>query len=223
MPITQELNERLHASADYLDAHGLTQFRLRETDGRVCATGAVILCQPSTGDEQVIIAVQRHRGRAESWNDEPERTAEEVSASLRVDITDAELVATFGPQWEAIVGLTRRVTTLVQSDARTLVSYTTSLEQMRHIAAVDAITEASFASERSGMMHAAADAISPSGQDIFSRDIAREAKDTAKALVVRDLIGTHGFKQKHYDTLTMPWRTTYGIAHPDDRKFGDFE
>ena len=38
----------------------------------------------------------------------------------------------------------------------------------------------------------------------------------AWALVVRDLIGQHGFTQAHYDTLTRPWRTVIGPAHPDD-------
>ena len=38
----------------------------------------------------------------------------------------------------------------------------------------------------------------------------------AGALAVRDLIGQHGFTQEHYDTLTLPWRTTIGRIHPDD-------
>jgi hypothetical protein len=40
--------------------------------------------------------------------------------------------------------------------------------------------------------------------------------DAARALVVRDLIGQHGFTQAHYDTLTLPWRTVIGPIHPDD-------
>lgn len=43
------------------------------------------------------------------------------------------------------------------------------------------------------------------------------AKDTTRALVVRDLIGQHGFTQEHYDTLTRPWRTVVGPLHPDDK------
>ena len=35
--------------------------------------------------------------------------------------------------------------------------------------------------------------------------------DAASALVVRDIIST-----KHYDALTMPWRTVIGPIHPDD-------
>jgi hypothetical protein len=39
---------------------------------------------------------------------------------------------------------------------------------------------------------------------------------TAGVLVVRDLIGSHGFTQEHYDTLTRPWRIVIGPIHPDD-------
>lgn len=42
------------------------------------------------------------------------------------------------------------------------------------------------------------------------------ARGVAGALVVRDVIGTHGFTQDHYDTLTRPWRTAIGPVHPDD-------
>lgn len=42
------------------------------------------------------------------------------------------------------------------------------------------------------------------------------AWDAAWALVVRDLIGRHGFTQAHYDTLTGPWRKVVGPVHPDD-------
>jgi hypothetical protein len=42
----------------------------------------------------------------------------------------------------------------------------------------------------------------------------------ARALVVRDLIGRHGFTADHYRTLTGPWATVIGPAHPDDPKDG---
>lgn len=38
----------------------------------------------------------------------------------------------------------------------------------------------------------------------------------ALGLIVRDLIGQHGYTQAHYDLLTKPWATTIGKAHPDD-------
>ena len=46
------------------------------------------------------------------------------------------------------------------------------------------------------------------------------AVDAARALVVRDLIGRHGFTADRYRTLTGPWATVIGPAHPDDPKDG---
>ena len=43
------------------------------------------------------------------------------------------------------------------------------------------------------------------------------AWDAAQGLVVRDLIGQHGFGQQHYDQLTKPWATVIGPAHPNDK------
>ena len=42
------------------------------------------------------------------------------------------------------------------------------------------------------------------------------ARDAARGLVVRDIIGQHGFTQAHYDVLTGPWRKVIGPIHPDD-------
>jgi hypothetical protein len=42
------------------------------------------------------------------------------------------------------------------------------------------------------------------------------AGDAARGLVVRDIIGQHGFTQAHYDVLTGPWRKVIGPIHPDD-------
>jgi len=42
------------------------------------------------------------------------------------------------------------------------------------------------------------------------------AENVARALVIRDLIGQHGFTQEHYDELTRQWRNVIGPLHPDD-------
>jgi hypothetical protein len=57
-------------------------------------------------------------------------------------------------------------------------------------------------------------------------DIARDAAwdaagGAAGALVVRDLIGSYGVTQAHYDALTGPWRKTIGRLHPDDVEVDD--
>ena len=47
-------------------------------------------------------------------------------------------------------------------------------------------------------------------------DAADAAQVAARALVVRDLIGQHGYTQDDYDTLTRPWRQVIGPIHSDD-------
>lgn len=42
------------------------------------------------------------------------------------------------------------------------------------------------------------------------------ARDAAWALITRDLIGTEGYTQEHYDLITTPWRKVIGPIHPDD-------
>jgi len=50
-----------------------------------------------------------------------------------------------------------------------------------------------------------------------ARTAARNAAgNAARALVIRDLIGTHGFTQSHYATLVAPWQQVVGKVHPDD-------
>ena len=41
-------------------------------------------------------------------------------------------------------------------------------------------------------------------------DATRATRDVVLALVVRDLIGQHGFTQTHYDTLVAPWESVMG-------------
>jgi hypothetical protein len=45
-------------------------------------------------------------------------------------------------------------------------------------------------------------------------------RDSAQALVVRDLVGQHGLTVEDYDGTTAPWRTVVGPVHPDDTDTG---
>ncbi len=57
----------------------------------------------------------------------------------------------------------------------------------------------------------------PDARAILRLHAARSASwDVTLALTLRDLVGTNGFTQNHYDTLTLPWRLTIGPIHPDD-------
>lgn len=53
-----------------------------------------------------------------------------------------------------------------------------------------------------------------SGEESFAS--ARVAGLAALALSARDLIGSYGLTQRHYDTLMGPWAAVVGPAHPGD-------
>jgi hypothetical protein len=153
----------------------------------VCLHGAIRRCQPVPGDAHLIEQVANRLGWGTTWNDNPATSWPMIRARLaRIEITDADLADTFGPQWEAIVALVRRAAVLTPDEAERL-------------AAARAAARAAA--------WAAAGAAGAAGA---------AAWDAAGALAVRDLIGPHGFTQEHYDLLTGPWRTAIGPVHPDD-------
>ena len=104
------LNLLPHLAADYMRHVGWAQGAEVDADGHVCLTGALRLCSPVPGDGYLAREVFRRRGRAESWNDAPGRTADEVIDYLASsEITDTELEDTFGPQWREIVAQVRAI------------------------------------------------------------------------------------------------------------------
>ena len=156
-------------------------------DAPTCLHGAIRYCQPVPGDAYLIEQVGAKYGFGTSDNDHQGSWAE-VRGLVPADITDDMLEATFGPQWEAIVALVRRAAVITPDEANRL--------HAAEDAAWDAARDAARAAARDAAWYAAGDA--------------------AWALVVRDLIGQHGFTQEHYDTLTRPWATVIGPVHPDD-------
>nr|DAL34355.1 MAG TPA_asm: hypothetical protein [Caudoviricetes sp.] len=191
------LNLLPHLAADYMRHVGWAQGAEVDADGHVCLTGALRLCSPVPGDGYLAREVFRRRGRAESWNDAPGRTADEVIDYLASsEITDTELEDTFGPQWREIVAQVRAI-----SGA--------SREQLDRLAAVwdaagDAAWDAAWAAAWAAARAAARDAAWAA------------AWAAARALSIRDLIGTANYTQEMYELLTAPWRNVMGPLHPDD-------
>ena len=191
-------SERLILAADYITEHGWTQGTFTASDGAVCLHGAIKSCTPVDGDTGIIRAVMRYKGFTEEWNDAGIRSADDVLAALRATVvTDEDLAETFGPQWAAIVALIRRAAALTEREAQDL--------DAAWVAAMDTARDAAW---------------------VAAMDTARDAawvatRDAARALLVRDLIGQHGFKQHHYNTLVAPWVKVAGPVHPDDQALGE--
>ena len=176
-------------AADYIKTHGWTQGTM-EHAGAVCLTGALRACSPQPGDWLLARAVYRAQGHAETWNDDYGRTEAEVTEYLRTHpVTDEGLAATFGPNWETVVRLIRRVTAMPQARV--------AAKDASRIAAREAAKDASLDAFRVAAWVAAWDA---------AREAAWVATgDAACAVVVRDLI-----TEDHYQTLTAPIRAAIG-------------
>ena len=116
-----------------------------------------------------------------------------------------ELPATdaLGPQGVQVAALIERAGRLTDADARRL------YDALR--AAMYTEGKAAWDAARDGMLDAARSAAWVAVRDTA---IGATSNDAALALVVRDIIST-----KHYDALTMPYRTTIGPIHPDDPDF----
>ena len=189
-------------AADYIKTHGWTQGTM-EHAGAVCLTGALRACSPQPGDWLLARAVYRaHLIHAETWNDDADRTEAEVTGYLRTHpVTDDDLAETFGPNWETVVRLIRRVTAMPQARDAALDAAWDAARDAAWVAALDAAWDAARDASWDAAWVAARDA---------SWDAARDAAwdaalDAASAVVVRDLI-----TKDHYQTLTAPIRAAIG-------------
>ncbi len=207
-------------AADKVAGHW-TQGAMRDGD-RMCLVGGLETCGLAPGEWLIARAVARRRGHGEQWNDEPSRTEEEVVGWLRTaqPITPGELADVFGPQWEHVCALVLRASRLNAVEGRELDAAGAAAGVAAWDAAWDAARAAAGAAARAAAgvvaWDAARDAARAAARAV-AWDAARAAAGgAARALVVRDLIGQHGFTQDHYDILARPWRAAIGPLHPDD-------
>jgi hypothetical protein len=202
-------------------------------DQQMCLHGAIRRCQPQPGDALLIEQVANRQGWGTSWNDDEATTWQQVRERLsHVEVTDADLADTFGPQWEHIVALVRRVAVLTADEVQRLDAAWNAAQDAAWVAAWVAAWNAAQDAARDAAWVAAWVAAEDAARDAAwnaawnaAQDAARDADwaaarnaagDAARALAVRDLIGQHGFTQAHYNLLTEPWATVIGPVHPDD-------
>ena len=161
--------------------------------------------------EQVedIIITDAYERQSVAW-----RVVEEVDPSIR-----------FGPQGPHVAALIARAREITGDEVE---KFNAARESARDAAresaresARDAASKAAGVDGRESAWIAASEsawvAASKAARVTASDAVWGAVWDAARALVVRDLIGQHGFTQAHYDTFTLPWRTVIGPIHPDDR------
>ena len=195
-------------------------------DTAMCLHGAIRCCQPQPGDAHLIEQVAILRGWGTDWNDDSTTDWAQVRHLIvsGIEVTDADLAETFGPQWEQIVALVRRVAVLTTEEINRLsaawdaagdaagdAAWVAAWDAAGD-AAWDAAGEAARASVGSTSWAAARAAAGAAAGDAAGD----AAEAVAWALAVRDLIGQHGFTQQQYDLLTQEWRNVIGPIHLDD-------
>lgn len=201
--LCQQLEDlRAQAWAKIEDPMNWIQGEPDDGNGGFCAHGAVLACDPQPGDQYILSAVLRQRGLTEAFNDEEDTAHADIAQRYAAEVTDAELAATFGPQWAELVALIRRVATMAPRDAPW---------DATRAAARAAAWNAARAAGRATARNAVWDAV----WDAAVWEPPWDAAWGAVALVGRDLIGDT-FTQAHYDLLTGPLTSVIGPIHPDD-------
>ena len=129
-----------------LDERGWTQGDWTDNAGHVCAHQAIRLCEPQPGDAYLIEAVAQARGHGTDWNDDDDTTEADVREWLAagIDVTDADLLATFGPQWRSVVEVIRRAAVLTADEADRLVAARDAARAAAGAAAWDAAWDAAW-------------------------------------------------------------------------------
>lgn len=136
---------------------------------------------------------------------------------LAVDVVEELFPAhmVFGPQGEHVVRLIDRAARLTSDEAKQLVAARAGA----WVVARDTAKGTAKYADRDAARDTATRAVAGAAWDAtwgawYAARLA--AREVAMALVVRDLIGSSGFSQTHYDLLTGPWRKVIGPVHPDD-------
>lgn len=190
-------------AADLIEERGWIKGTEVNERGEVCIEGAVRLCAPQPGDGAIYREVVAYRQHGASWNDADERTADEVLAWLRTqawEITDDELEAVFGPDWEHVVALVRRAASLTDAERQTY---------------YDAVTSVWGTSEWSRAWRAVIVLVGPGGAAL--RALGAVGVGAGAALARRHEIGVPGgIRQEDYDVLVKPWVSLFGPVHPAD-------
>lgn len=129
--------------------------------------------------------------------DLPHKTA---CVAVRV-VREVDSHLALGPQGEAVASLIDRASQLTEDDADRLAAAWNATRDAAWDAAWNAARYAAWNAARNAAWNATLNAT---------------LNVVSEALIVRDLTGTHGFTQEHYNLLTRPWRSVIGPIHPDD-------
>ena len=187
--------------------------------GHYCAHGAVLRQHCTPGDQHMWRQIMRRGGLTEEWNDATDRTAEEVAdrfALIAAETTAADMADVFGPQWEAIRDLVRRIAALTPAELDKLAAAGHAAGYVAWYADWGADWGAAGYAAWDAAWAAAWAAAGDAAWAAAGAAALTAAGAAALALVVRDLIG-----EQFYDTLTGPLRSIGITVHPADAPYAE--
>lgn len=186
-------------AAELIRDQGWTTGTFEAPNGALCLHGAVQACNPQPGDGRIVSAVMNAYGHGTEWNDNQSGDSKVLAYLDQVDITDAMLAMTFGPQWKPIVALVRQAAGMTRSE-RARLPHTPR--------------DATWAAARGATRSAAWAAKREASWTItwaMTQSTTRSAEwYAAGAIVVADLVGQHDLEQRHIDMLLAPWISVMG-------------
>ena len=127
--------------------------------------------------------------------------------------TQNEVAERYGPQTVEVEALLERVRNLTGDETEALRDAWVTARAAAWVAARDATRAAAWVAGRRAARDAAwnvARAAARAAAWDAARVAAWAAWDAVQALLVRDLIGQHGFTQEHYDAFVAPWESVMG-------------
>ena len=163
----------------------------------------------------------------ETWVPDADYLPRKVACiSLRV-VEEVSATVSLGPQGSEISALIERCTQITATDAEAMAAAWAAAGAAAGATAWDAAWDAARAAAGAAARaaawatarDAAGDAAGAAARDAAwaaAGAAARAAAWATAGLLIRDLIGQHGFTQERYDLLTGVWRKVIGPIHPDD-------
>ncbi|WP_068279681.1 hypothetical protein [Aldersonia kunmingensis] len=172
----------------------------------------LLQCTASRGEAFVV-----HQLIAPALAEDGEINADTIDEILSVldsfVVTEAACEVAFGPNWQAVVAHAVIVGEVLQEDR--VAQLPTPIGVHRRLGAWLRAREAACETGRVDQWYRAQAAAWERSyletrtlrtDETPFADIVATVRDVAAALCMRDLVGTHGFTQQHFDTLVAPWQ-----------------
>ena len=177
------------------------------------------------GDVHLWRALMRRLDPPDAWTGGSRTRADSAAALNRLrDVTADDMIEVFGPNWMAVRDLVRRAAKLTGPEVYKLSAEHAAVAGVEKHAAWSAWLDAAREAAKDAASNTAKGASTEAGRAaedsacaaVGSFTVSSAVENTARAVALRDRLLCTPEGAHHYATLTGPWATVIGPAHPDD-------